>query len=502
MKRLLALCLSFTAATTFASGFYFGDNGAKAMVQGGAFTAQADDLTAMAHNPGGLAQQQGFSFLADIQLLRHDVTFLRQDPGFDPANPSMVINTVSSQKDPYVLPFFALSYGFKLFERSFTVGLGLFAPPSQGHYVYPTPNPEKDMNGAFVERATKYAPQRYAMISNDIIIAYPTLSLSYDVHPMLQVGVSAQLTVSNFKQTQTLFGGDALGLNPMKQLQENPDYDATVSIDLPGEVGFTGIVGLLFKPTPWLSFGASVRPPVPFKARGKITVGLSDFFKNAGATVDGDTATLQMTLPLEVRFGARATPIAGLGINLDLVYQGWNSVDKLLLTPENLTITNMGNTSTIAPFAVQKNWLPTFSARLGASYRLFQYLSVSAGVLFETGASPSSTYSVDWTHPTRFIFTGGLTGHLGPIDVIAGMMGTPTNTTVVNDSIVQRGQTDPNSAPAYVGNGIYTSGGYGVILGLRGNFGGAAKPAEPKPAEPPAATPAPEAKPAEPAPAS
>jgi len=505
MKRLLALCLSFTAATTFASGFYFGDNGAKAMVQGGAFTAQADDLTAMQHNPAGLAQQQGFSFLADLQLIRHDVTYWRQNPGWDPASPSTIANVVSSQKDPFLLPFFAVSYGFKLFERPFTIGLGLFAPPSQGAYRYPTPNYTKnEMGTAYVETPIRYAPQRYALISNDIVIAYPTLSLSYSVHKMLQIGVSAQLTLSNFKQTQTLFGGDAFGLNPMTQQMENPDYDATVSIDLPGQVGFTGIIGLMFKPTEWLSFGASVRPPVPFRARGKITVGLSDFFKNAGATVNGDTATLTMTLPLEVRFGARATPIAGLGINLDFVYQGWNSVDQLLLTPENLTITAMGNSSTIAPFGLRKNWLPTFSARLGASYRIFQYLSASAGVLFETGAAPSATYSVDWTHPTRFIFTGGLTGHLGPIDLIAGAMFSPTNTTDVTDSIVERGQTNPELPDAYVGNGRYTSGGYGIIIGVRGNFGGDPKPSETKPVETkPAAetTPAPEAKPVEPTPA-
>jgi long-subunit fatty acid transport protein len=505
MRRLSLLCVVCGAVTAQASGFYFGDNGAKAMVQGGAFTAQADDLTAMQHNPAGLAQQQGFSFLADLQPLRHDVSYLRQDPGFDPTraladfnNPDALIRTVSSQKDPYFLPFFGLGFGFKLFDRQANVSLGLFAPPSQGHYVFPMPNYTKNEAGtAYVENPRKFAPQRYAMISNDIIIAYPTLSLAYAVHPMLDVGVSAQLTVSNFKQTQTLFGGDALGMNPMSQLMENPDYDATVNIDLPGQVGFTGIIGLLFKPSKVFQVGASVRPPIPFKARGKITVELSDFFKNAGATVSGDTATLTMTLPLEVRLGARLMPIEKLGINLDLVYQGWNSVDQLLLTPENLKINNMGNESTIAPFGVKKNWLPTFSVRLGASYRVIQYLSASLGVLFETGASPTSTYSVDWTHPTRFIFTGGLTGHLGPIDLIGGALFTPYQTTVVQDSIVQRGQSNASSAPAYVGNGVYSSGGFGFIIGLRGNFGGtsstpaAPAPAAPTPAAPESPTPSP-----------
>ena len=112
--------------------------------------------------------------------------------------------------------------------------------------------------------------------------------------------MSAQLTVSQFQQTQTMYGGDALGDNPMRQIAENPDYDATVSIDLPGQIGFTGILGLMAKPTDWLSIGASIRPPIPFKARGKITVGLPEFFQNAGATITGDTATLTMAAALRL----------------------------------------------------------------------------------------------------------------------------------------------------------------------------------------------------------
>jgi long-chain fatty acid transport protein len=490
MKRLVYSCLLCGALGAQASGFYFGDNGAKAMVQGGAFTAQADDLTAMQHNPAGLTQLDGFSFLADVDVIRHDVTFLRQDPGFDPANPSNLINTVKSNPAPFLLPFFAASYGFKLANRPFTVGLGLFAPPSQGKYEYPMPNYAKDDTGKYVEKANKFSPQRYALISTNIIIAYPTLSLAYAIHERFQVGISAQLTVSQFQQTQTLYGGDALGDNPMRQIMENPDYDATVSIDLPGQVGFTGILGVMARPTDWLSIGASVRPPIPFKARGKFKAELSEFFKNAGATITGDTATLNITMPLEIKVGARVKPLMGekkddFGINFDFVYQGWNSVDQLLLTPENVTLNQNGVSTPIAPVALKKNWVPAWSVRLGASYKIIKYLSVSAGALYETGAAPTSTYSVDWTHPARFIFTGGLTGHLGPIDLIAGAMFTPTNTTVITDSAVTRGQTNPDSAPAVVGNGIYTSGGYGLIFGVRGNFGGtkaAAAPVAPPPA--------------------
>ena len=280
----------------------------------------------------------------------------------------------------------------------------------------------------------------------------------------------------------------------MEQRKEDPNYDATVAIDLPGQVVFTGILGVMAQPFDWLSLGASVRPSIPFKAKGKFTAELSDYFKAQGASINGDVATLTMTMPWEVKVGARVTPIANLGINFDFVYQGWDSVDQLLLTPENVTLTALGNSSPIVPFGVKKNWHATWSVRLGASYRIMKYVSVSLGALYETGAAPTATYSVDWTHPTRFIFTGGVTGHLGPLDVIVGAMFTPTNTTVVTDSQVLRGQTNPDIVAGPVGNGIYTSGGYGIILGVRGNFGSivpnASKPSapvEPKADEPVAA---------------
>lgn len=487
VTRLVQLAVICAAGFAQASGFYLGDNGAKASMLGGAFTAQADDVTAMQYNPAGLARMPGVSLLVDSNVLRHTVTFSRQDPGFDPANPSTLINTVSNRPDPFLLPFFGASYGFKLFNRTATVGLGLFAPPSQGRYEYPQPNYEVNDNGAYVENPRRYAPQRYALIRNDIIIAYPTLSLAYEITPWLQVGVSAQLTLSNFAQTQTMYGGDALGDNPMTQLRENPNYDATVAIDLQGLVGFTGILGVMVRPTDWLSFGASVRPPIPFKGRGKMTVDLPKFFQDAGATVVGRdggscsteaqrtqtncTAELTMTLPLEVRVGARAVIIDGLGVNLDYVYQGWNSVDQLLLTPDNVGLVNGGTTTMIAPVGVRKDWIGTHSVRLGASYRIFKYLSANVGANFETGAAKSATYSVDWTHPTRVIVAGGLTGHLGPVELMAGGLFTPTNTTVVTDSQVVRGQTSSEPTPGAVGNGIYTSGAWGLIFGIRAHFG-------------------------------
>jgi len=517
----LAAAVWLASGAANASGFYFGDNGAKAMMQGGAFTAQADDLTAIQHNPAGLAQLGGGSFLADLQLLSHNVSFLRQDQGFDAANPSTLVNTVDNSKSGlFLLPFLAGSYGFQVAGRTLTVSLGVYGPPSQGRYTYPAPNYAKEMS-RYVESPRKFAPQRYTLISNDILVLYPSLSVAYEIHKRFLVGVSAQLIVSHFFFRQSL---SADPVNPQTQLGENPEFDALVDVDVSGNVGFTGVIGALAKPLDWLAIGASFRPPVPVTASGALRIGLTPELQQLASVQNGAgescapvdaqgnatpspcKGSLQLTLPMELRVGVRLVPIERLGINADFVYQGWNSVDQFLLTPQDVNLSLGGTSTAVAPVAIPKKWVGSFSGRLGATFDVIKYLSVSAGFLFETGASPMEYYAVDFAHPTRVMITGGVTGHLGPIDVMAGIAFSPTVQSIIGcngcevSSEVRRGTTDPTTPGGVVGNGIYNSGGFSILLGVRGRFPPKPKPAEEPPAAAPPtpapATPAPDATPA------
>src|SRR4051812_7455936 len=99
---IAALCVT----SAHAAGFYFGENGSKALLQGGAFTGQADDLTAIYFNPAGLARMDGFNFLVDADLIQHDVSFSRLDPGFDANNPPTTgLRTVTNTGGLFFLPF-------------------------------------------------------------------------------------------------------------------------------------------------------------------------------------------------------------------------------------------------------------------------------------------------------------------------------------------------------------------------------------------------------------
>ena len=87
-----------------------------------------------------------------------------------------------------------------------------------------------------------------------------------------------------------------------------------------------------------LSFGASVRPPVPLAVRGTLEIEPGEVARGLKTTVTGDQAELRLTLPLEVKLGARFAASGSLGLNFDLVYQGWSSIQEILLTPQRRAI--------------------------------------------------------------------------------------------------------------------------------------------------------------------
>jgi long-subunit fatty acid transport protein len=394
----------------------------------------------------------------------------------------------------FASPMFGASYGFSLFGRSVTVALGLFAPPAVGKSEYSAPNyaREDPMNpmSRYVQNPRRAAPNRYMLVSQDILITYPTLSVAYDLHRIVQVGLSLQLVTSQFDFSQAIYSGLS---EPMRSVDEDPSFDSMVKASLRGQVGFTGILGLMVRPTESLSFGASVRPPIPIRASGTLSFALGEQARNLSTQVTGDRGELTFTMPLELRVGARFSPSPTWGVNADFVYQGWDSLTALNLTPMDVSLSfGSGEPQPVGAFKVPKNWVASFSGRLGGSVRPWKWTSLSAGVWYETSAIPSAYFALDFPHPSRLFVTGGVTGHLGPIDVIAGVAWTPTSTLDVFDSNQRQQQTQQSVMGGVVGNGQYVTGGWILSLGVRGNFQlGEAPKAAPAPVDAPAAAPQP-----------
>ena len=117
---LLILAALAQAPSARAGGFHIFEQGSKAMSMAGAFTAQADDPSALFHNVGGLAflDQREVSVGATL-VTSHDERFVGAPPG----RGSGAAGSLSSLSEalPHV-------YWIQPINDDWSFGLGLTAP--------------------------------------------------------------------------------------------------------------------------------------------------------------------------------------------------------------------------------------------------------------------------------------------------------------------------------------------------------------------------------------
>src|SRR5579863_217995 len=164
-------------ATRAASGggFEIPDNGTEGLGRGGAFTAKADDPTAIQYNIAGLAAQKGTNLLLDGHVVLGDYEFQRAGVyGDNPTNPATPWGgqrypLVRDQGGPFFAPFGALTSDLGL-ER-WTFAVGAFGPSSVGNRTYPL-----GVDGL-------PSPARYDAAQIEGLIIFPTVAAAYRLAP-------------------------------------------------------------------------------------------------------------------------------------------------------------------------------------------------------------------------------------------------------------------------------------------------------------------------------
>src|SRR5258706_13789807 len=124
MKRSLVLLLFPSLA--WAGGFELPGNGTEALGRGAAFTAKADDPTALDYNIAGLARQRGTRLLLDANILFHTYEFQRSGSYPTETVPSGEMGSsfagqpfpkVSSQAGAFFAPFLGIPTDFGRLDR-------------------------------------------------------------------------------------------------------------------------------------------------------------------------------------------------------------------------------------------------------------------------------------------------------------------------------------------------------------------------------------------------
>lgn len=253
-----------------AGGLSTPGQGARALSMAGAFTAVADDGSAVFYNPAGISQIDG-------TLVEGGIAFIYPEIRYTMTNGA----TEKSTKNAFGPAFFMTHR----FADRLSAGLGLYAPYARDAELGDDP-------------ANGFASQRSKMLRTDFsaVIAYRA-SDTFSIGGGLVIGYS--------QVDRSLPAGPALRINDK--------MDGT---------GLGGIVGLLWKVSDRLKAGVTYRTGMSIDHDGERIMA-------AGGVATRSNARAKVRYPASLGFGMALTPSENLTLALDADWYGWSSMDQV-----------------------------------------------------------------------------------------------------------------------------------------------------------------------------
>jgi long-chain fatty acid transport protein len=375
-----AMALSVLAAgPAGAAGFSIFEHGSKAMGMAGAFTAQADDGSAMFHNVAGLAFQKEQRLELGTTLIKPDSEFRGQAPFPGP--------TARAEQASDLLFFPSHAYWVKPLNPSWTFGFGLNSP-----FGLTT---EWDDPDNFVGR---YVSTKAELRSVDL-----NPSIGWQITPNFGIGFGAIARFSDVTlERRVPF------INPLS----NRIQDAgKVVLESDLEQGYGFNVGMLHKYNNSFSWGLSYRSKV------KIEYGGSGRFTQISTGVAGLDALLRTRIPFDqdlpieteveypdqasLGFALAVTP--NVVVETDFNWTGWSSFDKIdIRFTENPAFSS----------EIPENYEDVYNYRLGIKWTTGQGREWRFGYVFDETPQPEEAISPLLPDGDRTGYTIGY-GHKG-----------------------------------------------------------------------------------------
>ena len=302
----LVLALTLTSTLTLvpsrlgADDFSFYEPSARAAALGGAFTALADDASALFYNPAGLAFLKGFRIKTNIAFGKRSTSAAWPEAvrGYE-TGPSEFVGSV------------AMSWQLL---KGVTVGTGLFSPFTYESYWTP------GWRGETANERNRLRSLYFRSVVAVEVVKGLSLSAGIDV-------VSSSLRWLHMIPFNI----------PNYPLPRDVDVDSSHRLHGSG-LGFTA--GALWKVLPALRVGARYQQGVPIDYAG--TDVFNEQLDTAGVTVPDpyrpsrrltdlinfyyktQNVTGRLTLPREIAGGFALTPLPKLSLYLDVVWDRWS----------------------------------------------------------------------------------------------------------------------------------------------------------------------------------
>jgi len=386
------LVLLFTASTSFAAGFRLQESGAKAMGMGFAFTAQADDPSAIYYNPAGLTQLKGNNIMIGATYLRLNGA---EFTGTTPLTGGATASETQKSLD-FIIP--NAYYTRTTSDGYISYGVGIFSPFGLGQEY------ENKNTSIFRNQITK--------IDLMTVVVNPTIAFKINEYLSVGAGIDwmwgkAKLektpvaSVGNLYNSELKGDGDAWGYN----------------------------FGLLLKPTENFRIGANYRSPFTLKIKDA-DVNISNTNPAyasglLGATPSSTKADATVAMPATFALGAAYT-IGKLTVEADADWTFWHSFSSLPITIQN-PVPTLPSTSN------PTQWEDVVAFRLGVEYRVTDPLSLRAGFVYDPTPVPASTMGPMLPDSTKLDYMVGAGYKIGAWTIdVAGMYIDKKDRTVSN----------------------------------------------------------------------
>ncbi len=411
----IALALLLAPAIARGGGYEIAEQGAAATSMAGAFTAKADDASAIFYNAAGLAQLRGLHLYLGATLVNSQVTADDASKTFLPEG-SAKTGVVAQ-----VMPNFYAAYGF---SPGITLGIGIFS-----HYGLSLSWPS-DWGGRSLVR--------------DVTLRTVNISpsIAWQVLPFLFIGGGIDVISGSADLTRTMA------------------LDATTEAELRfrgNDTAIGGNVGLLIvtprkgaMPPIHLGFSYRTGPDLDFGG-GRLSISspieLSQVLRDVRAA-----ATVPMPDRIAVALGVR--PVDRLFLTAEFDWVHWSDFQSLTVTPTG---------GSLPPQTIPENWRDGYTVR-GAGEVLVGPVALRLGAGFDWSPAAESTLNPIVPDSNR-VFVGAGVGINLPrhllIDI--GLLGV---------DFLQRTSTLPQFPVEYSNWAVLTT----VALGYRGKPGPATHP--------------------------
>lgn len=357
MRRFLLLLSAWmllSAGTAYAGGFYIPEQGVKGMGMGNAYTAIADDASAVWFNPAGIAFQDGtvVTVGADVIMPKYEFT-----PAGSPV-------TYQADKKTFFVPHGYISY--KNPELPLVFGLGINAPfglstdwTNSGAPFTATGTPALfPATVTFSEIQMMNVNPNVAFKINDQL----SLAVGAMYYNVSKVNLNNQILLLNGNGSG--WGGNAALLYKGDQFNVGVSYRSRVKTDINGT-------------------GTGAGPLVA-----------------AGST----TATTSVTFPDMVNVGVSFKPAEKVTLSFDVDWTNWKTFDKIAVNFAPSALTGaLGTTTSTIP----ENWKATTTFRAGVEWAYNDKMRARFGYVYDPTPINNVDFSPRLPGNDRQLFTVG-----------------------------------------------------------------------------------------------